>query len=115
MTEKNTFPKLVGHKLTWVDHNRGISHPAGMAYFDERYDEYFLKIDEEPTEKRYFLKPVLFEEGKTHYRMEIALKRSDGSYKGRATVGAGLEEKNQGPFVTINYGSKYKDLIMEVN
>ena len=74
--------------------------------------KYILKIDEEPQEKQYFLKPIVNEGNKTKFRMELVIKRKDGTFLKRQLVGNGYCDESTGGNVYINYGSKFKTLVL---
>ena len=112
MNTNENFEKPDAFHLAWRDPKSGISHAAGMAFYNEKYGEYFLRIDEEPSEKRYFLKPFSVEDEVTTFRMELVLKRNDGSFKKRVKVGEGVQSEQTSGNILINFGSKYKDLVL---
>ena len=67
--------------LGWLDPRDNTVNYAGIAFYLPKYGEYVLKIDEEPREKQYFLKPFEGDtQGGIDYRMEMVIKRKDGSF-----------------------------------
>jgi hypothetical protein len=108
MTNKHNDTLVLG----WLDpRNNKVNH-AGVSFFNTTYGEYFLKIDEEASEKQYYLKPSGSENGRITYRMELVLKKRDGSFLKRQLVGNGHSDSETKGNVLINYGSKYKTLVL---
>lgn len=97
--------------LYWKNPRTKTTFPAGVAFYQEEYGEFHLKIDEEPSEKRYYLKPIEASEEKVKYRMELVMKDKDGKFLRRQTVGKGSSHENE---ISVNYGSKYKDLVLDL-
>ena len=92
--------------LGWLDpRNNSIMH-AGVGFYNATYGEYLLKIDEEPCEKQYYLKPCACEGERTSYRMELVIKRKNSKFLKRQRVGTGYSRND---CVFINYGSKFKN------
>lgn len=98
--------------LSWLDPRTKKFFTAGVAFFLEDYGEYLLRIDEEPAEKSYFLKPFALENGKVIYRMELVLKDKHGKFKRRQVVGEGHSFTNPESNIYIDYGSKFKTLVV---
>lgn len=96
--------------LGWFDPRDGSINYAGVGFYNSTYGEYLLKIDEEPSEKQYFLKPYSCEDDHTIYRMELVIKRRDGKFLKRQLVGTGFSDADGCVF--INYGSKFKTLVL---
>ena len=99
-------------KLTWLDPRDNSINHAGVSFYNPTYGEYLLKIDEEPSDKQYFLKPCACEGKHTSYRMELVIKRKDGSFLKRQLVGTGYSNTETEGNVFINYGSKFKTLVL---
>lgn len=97
------------HTLGWLDPRDNSIVYAGVGFYNPTYGEYLLKIDEEPSDKQYFLKPCACEDKHTNYRMELVIKRKDGSFLKRQRVGTGYSSNG---CVLINYGSKFKTLVL---
>lgn len=96
--------------LGWLDpRDNSIIH-AGVGFYKPQYGEYVLKIDEDS--KPYFLKPFESEHGRIIYRMEIAIKKRDGRFLKRQVVGFGHRDSETQGNVYIQYGSKFKTLIL---
>ena len=98
--------------LGWLDPRDGSVIHAGVGFYSPTYGEYLLKVDEDPSDKQYFLKPCAREGERTSYRMELVIKRKDGSFLKRQLVGTGYSDSNGKVF--INYGSKFKTLVLYV-
>ena len=98
--------------LGWLDPRDNRVNYAGVSFYKPTYGEYLLKIDEESNEKRYFLKPSISENNRITYRMELVLKRKDGSFRKRQLVGSGYSNAETNGNVFVNYGSKFKTLVL---
>ena len=98
--------------LGWLDPRNDTVNHAGISFYNPTYGEYLLKVDEEPSEKQYFLKPCSSEGDCITYRMELVLKRKDGSFRKRQLVGTGYSSAETDGSVLINYGSKFKTLVL---
>ena len=97
--------------LGWLDPRDKRIRDAGVAFFDEEYAEYFLKIDEDQG-KSFYLKAIGSSDNKTNYRMEQVLKRKDGTFLKRQCVGDGYSCQTTDGNIHIQYGSKYATLVM---
>ena len=95
--------------LGWLDPRNGSVIYAGVGFYNPTYGEYLLKIDEEPCEKQYYLKPCACEGEQTSYRMELVIKSKNGMFLKRQRVGTGYSTDS---CVFINYGSKFKTLVL---
>ena len=62
-------------RLGWLNPVTNEVRNAGVAFYIEKFGEYILKIDEEPREKQYFLKPIKAENKSINYRMELVIKK----------------------------------------
>ena len=110
MTELNKGAEAL--PLGWLDpRNNRINH-AGVAFYNNSYGEYLLKIDEEPSEKQYFLKSTGSEGDRIEYRMELVIKRQNGRFLKRQRVGHGYSDKTTSGDVFVQYGSKFKTLVL---
>ncbi len=98
--------------LGWLDKRDNTVNQAGVSFYNSNYGEYLLKIDEEPSEKQYFLKPYSSSGDKVEYRMEQVIKKKDGTFLKRQLVGQGYSDESTGGNVHVNYGSKYKTLVL---
>lgn len=111
MTNKNGETLILG----WLDPRDNTVNHAGVSFYNTNYGEYLLKIDEEPSEKQYFLKPFASENDRVEYRMELVIKRKDGRFLKRQLVGTGYSDAKTDGNVFINYGSKFKTLVLYLN
>ena len=100
--------------LGWLDPRDHKVNHAGVAFYNPEYGEYLLKIDEDPIEKQYFLKPFESDgQGFIRYRMEWVVNKKNGQFLKRPLVGHGYSDpgETQGN-VFIQYGSKFKTLVL---
>ena len=97
--------------LKWCDPQSQKMRDAGVAFYNEEYGEYLLKIDEDQG-KQLFLKAIHQDAEKTHYRMEMVIKRKNGKFLKRQEVGEGFCGAKTNGDVHIRYGSKYATLIL---
>lgn len=106
----NSDPKKV--RLSWLDPRTGDTLPAGFAVYNENKGDYFLKIDEEPQNRHFYLKPNQFSDGTTRYRLEMVILDSRHKPQKRRYVGNGESTIYTNDNIHINYGSKYKILVL---
>lgn len=106
--QKNIF------NLSWLDPRDNSVLPAGIGYFIGEFGEYQLKIDEEPNEKQYFLKPLSRVEGITSYRLDLVIKNKEGKFLKRQMVGKGSLGCMDSNNIYIIYGSKFKTLVLNL-
>ncbi len=104
-------PKKV-FQMAWLDPRTGQVFDAGVAVFNEMHGEYYLKIFEEHTTNQYFLKPVTSDSEKALYRVERVVKNGRGFFIKRSHVGDGYSSDETLGNIFINYGSKYKTLVI---
>lgn len=107
--DKITKPETL--YLGWYDPRTHKVNHAGVAFYNEQYGEYFLKIDED-SDKQFFLKAYTSEEDTVTYRMEMVIKKKDGRFLKRQCVGEGVCSPKTDGNVHIDYGSKFKTLIL---
>jgi hypothetical protein len=98
--------------LGWLDPRDNSVQHAGVSFYNTSFGEYALRIDEEPSEKHYYLKPCASENDRIEYRMELVIKKRDGKFLKRQLVGYGYSNTETGGNIHINYGSKYKTLVL---
>ncbi len=114
LTAKNEQIKYETLILGWLDpRDESVNH-AGVSFYLPEFGEYLLKIDEEPSEKQYYLKPYTSDGQNTKYRMELVIKRNDGKFLKRQLVGIGVSSEETNGNVYINYGSKFKTLVLHL-
>lgn len=71
--------------LWWLDPHTQKRYPAGVAFHEDEYGEYRLKIDL-LDQNRYYLKTTTLENDELKYRVEAVEKR-DGRFFRRKAVG----------------------------
>ena len=103
--------KLETIYLGWLDPRTNKINPAGVAFYNSKFGEYFLKIDED-SGRQFFLKPYSTENDITRYRMEMVLKKSDGTFLRRQQVGSGYSSPSTENNIHVDYGSKFKALVV---
>lgn len=92
----------------WWSSECGKYNPAGVAFFDEKFGEYRLKIDMHP-ETAYYLRPIMATDSKSFYRVESVIK-SEGKFKGRRPVGDGWDSGND---IFINLWPYERSLLLK--
>jgi hypothetical protein len=107
----DTNKKSETYYLSWLNPRDKKLRDAGVAFYNKEYGEYLLKVDEDEG-KQYYLKAISTSEGKTNYRMEMVLKRSNGSFLRRQCIGDGYSSILTDGNVHIQYGSKYATLVL---
>lgn len=107
-TENNLVP------LNWLNPKTSSISPAGVAFYKDKYGEYLLKIDEEPSEKQYYLVPCFHSQDETRYRMDLIIKNKDGRFLKRQEVGRGVFSHATNGDIHVDYGSKYKTLVLRL-
>ncbi len=108
-TNKN-LNKSNTHYLWWLNEQSGKRLPAGVAFYEEEYGEYRLKLDALP-EIQYYLKSVGAEGERIKFRVEVILKKN-GKFAGRRAVGDGYAYPNQGPDIKVDIGPFCKTLTL---
>ena len=94
-------------KLWWRGKKRNF--PAGVAFYDEKFGEYALKLDMHQGAS-FYLKPVSWENSATYYKVEVAIKRG-GKFKFRRLVGDAFGESIEG-YIQINLWAYEKQLVL---
>ncbi|MDB5036783.1 MAG: hypothetical protein JWQ35_311 [Bacteriovoracaceae bacterium] len=103
-----------GHDLFWMNPVTGKRIHAGKAFYDERFNEYRLKIDETPDDKQFYLKPMGAAESEVRYRVEQVIKKS-GKFHHREEKGDGYTSPETAGEVHIDFGSSMKVLVLSFN
>ena len=96
--------------LWWFDTENKKYLPAGVAFYDEKFGEYRLKIDVHP-DTCYYLKPVATNDGKSVWRAEVVIK-SNGKFKFRRSVGEGYSDDLTGGDIIVQFGPYSKLLVL---
>lgn len=107
---KNAIKENQAHHLWWFDKEQERYLPAGVAFYEESYGEYRLKIDVHP-ENQYYLRPILSTESGTQYRVEVVIKKK-GKFKDRKAVGEGYTNQSTHGDIFINIGPYTRVLIL---
>lgn len=100
-------------QLWWFDKQTNNNIPAGVAFYDEKFDEYRLKLDVHP-ETQYYLKVSGSQNGDINFRAEVVIKK-DGKFHQRKIVGEGVSSKQTMGDVYIDFGPYSKKLVMGLN
>ena len=78
---------VVNH-LWWENKDSKVRTHAGVAFYNERFGEYRLKLDVLGNERQLYCKIIGSADGFIRYRMEL-VKRKDGIFWRRQRVGEG--------------------------
>ena len=98
--------------LHWFDPRDHSFNYAGSAKYSDRYCEYALLIDEEHRSKRYFLKPKSQDGKDLKYQVDLLVPNETGKYVNRQKVGEGVLVRSDQRQIHIDYGSKFKTLVL---
>jgi hypothetical protein len=105
---KTTKPFL----LWWYDQKANKNLPAGVAFYDEQFAEYRLKLDMHP-DTQYYLKPTGAQGESVHYRAEVVIKK-DGKFHQRKVIGEGQSSKETNGDIFVEFGPYSKLLVLGV-
>ena len=97
-------------QLWWFDKEEKRHFPAGVAFYEEPYGEYRLKIDIHPN-SQYYLKAISSIGSKASYQVDVVLKRN-GKFKGRRPVGEGYSNELTKGDIIMNLGPYKRTLIL---
>lgn len=105
--------------LWWKDRNSDHRLPAGVAFYEEKYGEYRLKIDflqalQDKKDHQFYLKPIGSVENRLLFRAEAVLKK-DGKYAGRRTIGEGVCSKETNNEVYVDFGPFERLLVLTLD
>lgn len=100
------------HLLWWYEKDSNRNLPAGVAFYDDKFGEYRLKLDVHP-ETQYYLKPTGFQNEKVLYRAEVVIKK-DGKFHQRKVIGEGYSSEQTNNDIHIDFGPYSKTLVMGV-
>ena len=99
------------HDLSWVEPEKSRERQvAGVAFYEEEYGEYRLKLDMFPL-NQYYLKAIGSKEGIVHYRAEVILK-NNGKFDRRRPIGVGYSGPESPNDIFIELGPFSKILIL---
>jgi hypothetical protein len=107
---KQNLKKCDGFQLWWFDEQTKNYFPAGVAFHDEQYGEYRLKIDMHP-ENQYYLRPLESSNDLINYRVEVIIKKN-GKFYQRKIVGEGRSSNATQGDIVISLGPYSKKLIL---
>ena len=99
--------------LFWSNRNRNIRYNAGVAFYNDKYGEYRLKIDLFPYAEIY-LKPVSSSDNSFHFRVELIVKRNNKFFK-RSSIGHGDFTPQTNGNIQIYIGPLYGTLLLPLN
>ena len=108
--QKSNVSKTETLKLWWYDKEEKQYYSAGVAFYDDKFGEYRLKIDMHP-ETTYYLRPVNVNDSQTYYRVEVVIKKN-GRFKCRRMVGEGYSNKLTNDDIFIQLGPYKKFLVL---
>ncbi len=103
-----------GHDLYWMNPVTGKRLHAGKAFYDEKYAEYRLKIDEVCEDKQYYLRSVGFNEEIARFRLEQVIKKN-GKFHHREEKGDGYSSSQTDGEIYIDFGGSMKVLVLSFN
>ena len=103
-----------GHDLWWMNPVTGKRLRAGKAFYDEKFAEYRLKIDEACEDKQYYLKPVGLVNDELKYRLEQVIKKN-GKFHHREEKGDGYSSDATDGEVFVDFASSMKVLVLSFN
>lgn len=110
--------KAEKHYLWWLDRATGNRTMAGVAFFEEKYNEYRLKIDfltainDGPG--GFYLRVIGAIEDRVLYRAE-AVRKVGGKFAGRFPIGDGYSSPEAGGEVHIQLGPFERTLLLTLN
>ena len=119
MNEPNTeMKKPEKLHLWWKDQYTEKRHYAGVAFYEEAYGEYRLKIDflqgAFEGARPIYLRALGSQEERVLYRAEVAVKKN-GKYAGRFPVGEGFSSKDTEGDIIIDLGPFERKLVLSMN
>ena len=97
-------------QLWWLDQQTQKHFPAGVAFHDEKFGEYRLKIDMHP-ENQYYLRPLNSTNDLINYRVEVVIKKN-GKFHQRKLVGEGYSSTGTNEDIIITLGPYSKKLLL---
>ncbi len=97
-------------QLWWFEPDSKKLFPAGVAFHDEQFGEYRLKIDMFP-ENQYYLKPLNSTDNVVNYRVEVVIKKN-GKFHQRKVVGIGQSGPDTNGDIVMTLGPYSKKLLL---
>ncbi len=101
--------------LWWLDPRSKERFHAGMAFYYPETKDYVLRIDEEPLEKNYTLRTQSQFGDKIYYDLWLLIKNKQGNNLRKVIVGRGVLASQRDHCIHINYGSKFKTLLLDTD
>ena len=87
--ENTKTKRSSAHRLWWEDKEAGVRSYAGVAFYNDRFDEYQLKLDSLLGERRpFYCKVESFINESIRYRVEV-VQRKRGRFWRRQRIGEG--------------------------
>lgn len=114
MNEQKVEQNDRGHDLYWMNPATGKRLHAGKAFYDEKYSEYRLKIDEVCEDKQYYLRSIVFNEEVARFRLEQVIKKN-GKFHHREEKGDGYSSPHTDGEIYIDFGGSMKVLVLSFN
>jgi len=100
------------HRLYWLCAQTGRRYPAGVAFYNGAQGDYRLCVDAFCETKAFYLKPVSMTEGMINFRVESAVRRSEGGHR-RAEIGVGHADAVDGYPIFMDIGPFDRTLVLE--
>jgi hypothetical protein len=100
--------------LYWLDTFTGKRYRAGVAFYQEEFLEYQLKLDVVTDGRPLYLKPSGSIDSRVNYRVESVVKRRDGRFLRRVEVGTGYSDSNTDNEVQIDLGPFSRLLVLDL-
>ena len=115
---QNESKKSEKFNLWWLDQCTDKRHYAGVAFYEEGYGEYRLKIDflQGVIEgaRPIYLRMLGVVDERILYRAEVVVK-NNGKYAGRLPIGDGYSSKDTGGDVLVDLGPFERKLMLSMN
>ncbi|MBK24510.1 MAG: hypothetical protein CME70_11000 [Halobacteriovorax sp.] len=97
-------------QLYWFEPQSNKYFPAGVAFHDEQFGEYRLKIDMYP-DNQYYLKALNSTDETVSYRVEVVVKKN-GKFHQRKVVGEGYSSSQTNGDIIMSLGPYTKKLLL---
>ena len=98
------------YQLYWCEPQSNKHFPAGVAFHDEQFGEYRLKIDMYP-DNQYYLKALNSTDETVNYRVEVVIKKN-GKFHQRKVVGEGYSSSQTDGDIIMSLGPYTKKLLL---
>jgi hypothetical protein len=112
--EAGPFKKPELFYLYWLDTFTGKRYRAGVAFFQELFNEYQLKLDVVTDGRPLYLKPSGSVDSRVNYRIESVIKRRDGTFLRRVEIGLGYSDSNTDNEVIMDLGPFSRRLVLDL-